>query len=71
MLHPQMGPNRPNLSPPKGVEQGVAYRFTRLDSGTWLHDGSEKDVFRLLIDAYRLRADDMYNMEGEADADSI
>src|SRR3569833_3487412 len=26
--------------------------FMRLDSGTWLHNRPEKDVYRLLIDAY-------------------
>ncbi|KAM4063631.1 hypothetical protein HRG_014068 [Hirsutella rhossiliensis] len=31
----------------------------------------KRDVYGLLIDAYRLRAEDMYNIEGEADADSI
>ncbi|EQL02299.1 hypothetical protein G6O67_007491 [Ophiocordyceps sinensis] len=45
--------------------------FTRLENGTWLHDRSEKDVYGLLIDAYRLRAEDMYKIEGEADADSL
>ncbi|KJZ67956.1 hypothetical protein HIM_12655 [Hirsutella minnesotensis 3608] len=67
----QDGPTMANLSPPKGLEYGIARPFTRLDNGTWLHDRSEKDVYGLLIDAYRLRAEDMYNMEGEADTDSI
>ncbi|KJZ80346.1 hypothetical protein HIM_00196 [Hirsutella minnesotensis 3608] len=60
-----------DLSPPKGVDHGVAKPFTRLDNGTWLHDRSEKDVYRLLIDAYRLRVEDIYVIEGEADAGSI
>lgn len=60
-----------NLSPPKGLEGGIAKPFTRLENGTWLHDRPEKDVYGLLIDAYRLRMDDMYNMEGEIDADSL
>lgn len=60
-----------NLSPPKGLEQGVACPFTRLDNNTWLYDRSEKDVYGLLIDAYRLREEDMYNIEGETDRDSI
>ncbi|OAQ57975.1 MYND domain-containingprotein [Purpureocillium lilacinum] len=67
----QDGCRTTNLSPPKGLEGGVASPFTRLDNGTWLHGRSEKDVYGLLIDAYRLRAEDMYNLEGEADADSI
>ncbi|KAK2598145.1 hypothetical protein QQS21_005696 [Conoideocrella luteorostrata] len=59
------------LSPPKGLEKGVDHPFTRLENGTWLYDRSEKDVYGLLIDAYRLRVEDLYNMEGEAEADSI
>lgn len=65
------GPATAHLSPPKGLEKGVTFPFTRLDNGTWLHDRSERDVYGLLIDAYRLRVEDMYNLEGEADADSI
>ncbi|XP_044714428.1 uncharacterized protein HRG_12007 [Hirsutella rhossiliensis] len=55
----------------EGLEQGVIRPFTRLENRTWLHDRSERDVYGLLIDAYRLRVEDMYNIEGEADADSI
>ncbi|XP_044715317.1 uncharacterized protein HRG_10896 [Hirsutella rhossiliensis] len=54
-----------------GLEHGVALPFTRLENRTWLHDRSERDVYGLLIDAYRLRVEDMYNIEGEADTDSI
>lgn len=39
--------------------------FTRLDNGTWLHNRPEIDVYRLLIDAYRLRVEDTYVMEGD------
>ncbi|OAA64851.1 Zinc finger, MYND-type [Cordyceps fumosorosea ARSEF 2679] len=59
------------LSPPKGLQQGIAQPFTRLDKGTWLHDRPRQDVFALLLDAYRLRIEDMYNHEGEAEADSL
>lgn len=60
-----------NLSPPKGLERGISSPFTRLDQGTWLHDRPEKDVYGLLIDAYRLRVEDMYNIEGDIDEDSL
>ncbi|KAL2760012.1 hypothetical protein ACRALDRAFT_1060033 [Sodiomyces alcalophilus JCM 7366] len=63
--------DNPPTSPPKGLDAPVAKPFTRLENGTWLHDRSEKDVYRLLIDAYRLRMEDNYNHEGEADDDSI
>lgn len=59
------------LSPPKGLDQPISQPFTRLDNGTWLHDRPEKDVYRLLIDAYRLRVEDNYNLEGDVDAGSL
>ncbi|KAG5664330.1 hypothetical protein KAF25_008064 [Fusarium avenaceum] len=60
-----------SVSPPRGLDSGVPDPFTQLDRGTYLHNRTEKDVYRLLIDAYRLRADDMYNLEGEADQDGL
>lgn len=59
------------LSPPRGLDKPIAKPFSRLDSGTWLHDRPEKDVYRLLIDAYRLRVDDSYKFDGEIDDDSL
>lgn len=53
------------LSPPKGLDQPISMPFTHLDKGTWLHNRPEIDVYRLLIDAYRLRVEDTYTMEGE------
>ncbi|KAM0249633.1 hypothetical protein ACHAP5_002759 [Fusarium lateritium] len=60
-----------SMSPKKGLDSGVPDPFTHLDKGTYLHNRTEKDVYRLLIDTYRLRADDVYNLEGEADQDGI
>ncbi|KAK3312848.1 putative MYND domain protein [Apodospora peruviana] len=40
-------------------------------SGTWLHDRPEKGVFRLLIDAYRMRMENNYMFDGDVDVDSI
>ncbi|KAI3331448.1 putative MYND domain protein [Xylariaceae sp. AK1471] len=59
------------LSPPKGLEQPIAKPFTRLDNGTYLHDRPEIDVYRLLIDSYRLRIEDEYKFEGNANEDNI
>ncbi|KAL6829565.1 hypothetical protein J3E69DRAFT_365154 [Trichoderma sp. SZMC 28015] len=59
------------LSPPKGLDKPISKPFTRLDKGTWLHDRPEKDVYRLLVDAYRLRVEDTYTMEGEVMAGSL
>ncbi|KAL6701767.1 hypothetical protein J3F84DRAFT_15791 [Trichoderma pleuroticola] len=59
------------LSPPQGLDQPISKPFTRLDNGTWLHDRPEKDVYRLLVDAYRLRVEDTYTIEGEVMAGSL
>ncbi|CAM1507505.1 Fc.00g071460.m01.CDS01 [Cosmosporella sp. VM-42] len=59
------------LSPPKGLDKPIVNTFTRLDNNTWLHDRPETDVYRLLLDAYRLRAEDEHNLEGKADADGL
>lgn len=59
------------LSPPKGLQRGIAQPFTSLDQGTWLHGRPETDVYAILIDAYRLRVEDMYRIEREVEADSL
>ncbi|KAI0455976.1 putative MYND domain protein [Xylaria acuta] len=59
------------LSPPKGLEKPITKPFARLDNNTYLHDRPEQDVYRVLIDAYRMRLEDEYKFEGEAAADSI
>jgi splicing suppressor protein 51 len=58
-------------SPPKGCEAPITQPFARLRKGTYLHDRPEKDVYKLLIDAYRLRVEDEFAATGEADEDSI
>lgn len=60
-----------NASRAKGLDKHVEDPFGRLDKGTWLHDRPEKDVYRLLIDAYRMRVEDRYALECEIDQDSI
>lgn len=50
----------------KGLEKASVKPFTRLDNGTWLHDRPEKDVYRLLIDAYRIHAADKLSYEEDA-----
>ncbi|KAJ9157492.1 Tudor domain-containing protein 1 [Pleurostoma richardsiae] len=71
------GPSTPRAdgrsfsSPPKGLDSPIDKPFTRLDEGTWLHGRSEKDVFRLLVDAYRLHLEDDLNFDGRCDDDSI
>ncbi|KAI9863669.1 MAG: hypothetical protein M1813_003692 [Trichoglossum hirsutum] len=57
--------------PPKGLSVVIDKPFHRLDTQTWLHDRPEQDVYKLLIDTYRFRMEDDYNLEGITDADSI
>ncbi|KAF4979363.1 hypothetical protein FZEAL_4404 [Fusarium zealandicum] len=59
------------LSPPRGLNQPIAKPFTRLDKGKYLHDRPEADVYRVLIDAYRLRVEDSFKFDGNVDADSL
>ncbi|KAK1834852.1 hypothetical protein QBC39DRAFT_251694 [Podospora conica] len=67
--HP--GPSTHGASPHQGTDQPATRPFTRLQNRTWLHDRSERDVYRLLIDAYRMRADDLFTMEGVAEPGSV
>lgn len=59
------------LSPPNGLDQPASRPFTPLDDGTWLHDRPEIDVYRLLIDAYRMRMEGDYKIEGGVNEDSL
>jgi splicing suppressor protein 51 len=45
--------------------------FHALNDKKWLHNRPEADVYKLLIDAYRLRMEDDYKVSGDADRDSI
>ncbi|KAF9207771.1 hypothetical protein BGZ49_010593 [Haplosporangium sp. Z 27] len=56
---------------PEPLSTLVVKPFTKLQNKTWLHDRSETDVFKLLIDTYRMRMEDMYKFEGGAEADSV
>ncbi|KAL7946592.1 hypothetical protein V8C42DRAFT_321153 [Trichoderma barbatum] len=65
------GSENVRLSPTKGLEQPIAMPFHRLNEGTWLHNRPEADVYKLLVDAYRLRVEDTYVFKGELMEDSI
>lgn len=45
--------------------------FTAIDNQTYLHNRPEEDVYRLLIDAYRMHVEDDYTFSGDADEDSL
>jgi splicing suppressor protein 51 len=55
----------------KGLEKHVATPFTNLDQGVYLHDRPETDVFKLLIDSFRMRQADDYNFEGKVTSPSV
>lgn len=59
------------ISPPHGLDGSVDKPFNRLINGTWLHDRSEKDVYRLLVDAYRMRIEDEWVFAGDGGGDTI
>lgn len=63
----------PPHAPPssKGLAVTIDKPFHCLDAQTWLHDRSEQDVFKLLIDTYRFRVEDDYKFGGEVDNDSL
>ena len=42
-----------------------------LNTSTWLHDRPEDEVFKLLIDSYRIRVEDDYVFRGDISDDSI
>ena len=46
---------KPAKNPPKGLSSGIELPFAHIDAGTWLHGRAEADVYKLLIDTYRLR----------------
>lgn len=60
--------SKPSL---KGLEKLVDKPFTRLSEGNWLHERPEKDVYRLLIDSYRMRMEDNYAFGHENTAGSV
>ncbi|CAJ2511441.1 Uu.00g070660.m01.CDS01 [Anthostomella pinea] len=58
--------------PVQGLEKAViAGPFSHLDQGTYLYDRPEQDVYKLLIDCYRLRMDDNLKFDRVLEPDSI
>ncbi|CAE7221112.1 hypothetical protein CFE70_010717 [Pyrenophora teres f. teres 0-1] len=55
----------------KTLEQHVPNPFTLLDEGTYLRRRPEKDVYRLLIDAFRMRSEDDMKLENKPMPNSI
>lgn len=76
-LPDHMGPfnvthnNTQELSPPRGLDQPISKPYTHLHEHKWLHNRPEEDVYRLLIDCYRMRMEDKLKFEGQAEAGSV
>lgn len=66
-----MTPGGSSSNDSKALEVTVQKPFHKLDRKTWLHDRPKKDVYKLLVDAYRLRMEDEYTIESEVDVDSV
>lgn len=55
----------------KGLEAHVSNPFTRLDRRIYLHDRSESDTFKLLIDSFRMRQADDFDFESKTTPPSV
>jgi splicing suppressor protein 51 len=64
--------NQPDLlSRNKALEVTITKPFHYIRAGKWLRKRPEKDVFKLLIDVYRLRMDQTFIYGGIADNDGL
>lgn len=52
------------LNGPKKLSVQIAQPFHELDNGKWLHNRPKEDVYKLLIDSYRLRMEDDFTFTG-------
>ncbi|KIW54252.1 hypothetical protein PV05_06621 [Exophiala xenobiotica] len=64
-------PNSSTPAPSKALSADLSKPFTALSEKKWLQNRPEQDVYKLLIDAYRLRLEDDYKFSGDVDDDSI
>ncbi|KAL1612829.1 hypothetical protein SLS60_001059 [Paraconiothyrium brasiliense] len=55
----------------RNLEKYIPNPFHRIDSGDYLDDRTEKDVSKLLIDAFRMRLADAYKLEGRSTPDTV
>ncbi|KAJ5116564.1 hypothetical protein N7456_000912 [Penicillium angulare] len=64
----------PALSPSKSgqaLDDICEHPFTRLTRNEWLHDRSTNDIYKLLVDTYRLRTADNWTSAGVHEKDGI
>ncbi|KAG0270783.1 hypothetical protein BGZ95_001522 [Linnemannia exigua] len=55
----------------KGLIKHIDKPYHHLYAKTWLHNRPEEDVFKLLIDCFRMRQHDNFTVEGIKDKDSV
>jgi splicing suppressor protein 51 len=55
----------------KGLEKHIPNPFTKLDQGKFLHERPKTDVYKLLIDSFRMRQADDKNFEDKTAPQSI
>ncbi|KAF2033096.1 hypothetical protein EK21DRAFT_59221 [Setomelanomma holmii] len=55
----------------KDLDKHIPNPFTKLDQGKYLHDRTEKDVYKLLIDSFRVREADEHNIESKTMPNSL
>ena len=60
-----------NSNTSRGLSAPFKKPFHALNNKTYLHNRPEKDVFKILIDSYRMRTEDEYKFTGDVDKDSI
>ncbi|KAF9143195.1 hypothetical protein BG015_000512 [Linnemannia schmuckeri] len=54
-----------------GLIKHIHKPYHHLNNRTWLHDRPEEDVYKLLIDCFRMRQHDDFTMEGLKDKDGL
>jgi splicing suppressor protein 51 len=60
-----------NSGSSKGLSKAIDKPFANLQAKTWLHNRPEEDVYKLLVDIYRLRADDEFKFQGSRPRDGL
>ncbi|KAG0014767.1 hypothetical protein BGZ81_000263 [Podila clonocystis] len=63
--------NKPGAKSFGALKTTILQPFHKLHVKRWLYDRDTDDVYKLLIDTYRLRVEDDYVLEGEVSIDSL
>ncbi|KAG0028364.1 hypothetical protein BGZ82_008457 [Podila clonocystis] len=68
---PTNSANKPGAKSNGALKTTILQPFHKLHVKRWLYDRDTDDVYKLLIDTYRLRVEDDYVLEGEVSVDSL